>query len=439
MKNLYYLSLLLFCVACGPKAPTNEQLKDLCRNAAFAVADRQEEAGKSKAFQEVVEKSVKEFDMNKIALEQIHFVFQEGGFPLSRYLRDWLAPVLEQKAKLEGKEGAGYTFYRWRYLPSADNYSEGKEMERTAYKAVVTHLLMADFLLNNNEAMTDVINGATRLKADTWVELGIFDHIKSLLDLTLSDESVFASMGVFNTAFTAEKLSAEEKDEIRQKVLKQYTNLLDNERYAKGRRRALVEEAIQYLQGPYATGTLVGNKAPGLDIIWISGGKEKSLDDLKGKVVVLDFWATKCAPCVSIFPNMRELEKRYAKYPVEIIGVTSIMGYHVDMKHGKTIKTEGKPDYEIELMQALMKDMEITWRVAFTEQNVMNMDYGVTSIPHIVILDAEGNVRYNGTDPFEAPYHKAEKIDALLKEAGSRYPSSPMETVDYSKNQNESL
>mgnify|MGYP000710123723 FL=1 len=115
------------------------------------------------------------------------------------------------------------------------------------------------------------------------------------------------------------------------------------------------------------------------------------------------------------------------------------MGYHVDMKHGKTIKTEGKPDYEIELMQALMKDMEITWRVAFTEQNVMNMDYGVTSIPHIVILDAEGNVRYNGTDPFEAPYHKAEKIDALLKEAGSRYPSSPMETVDYSKNQNESL
>lgn len=131
---------------------------------------------------------------------------------------------------------------------------------------------------------------------------------------------------------------------------------------------------------------------------------------------------------------MRELKKRYNGYPVEIIGVTSVMGYHVDVKNGKTIQTTGKPEYEMELMQSFMKDMGITWRIAFTGQNVMNMDYGVTSIPHIVILDSDGNVRYNGSDPFEAPYHKAEKIDALLKEAGLRYPASPMEKTDYSKN-----
>ena len=61
----------------------------------------------------------------------------------------------------------------------------------------------------------------------------------------------------------------------------------------------------------------------------------------------------------------------------------------------------------------------------------MNMDYGVTAIPHIVVLDANGNVRYNNIDPFTAPYHKAEIIDALLKEAGLRYPAEPMEKVDY--------
>lgn len=436
MKHLWYCLLLsIVFISCGKQGPTDEQLKDLCRNVGFATRESNDTKAQEEIFWKMAKESEANYDLQKISPEQIDLLFTTGGGTLDALLCEWLAPVLEQKAKLKGKEGAEYTFYRWRYLPSADPYTRDSEMERMAYKAVVTHPLMADFLLSNNEAMTDVINGAARLKADIWVELGILDHIKSLLDLTLSDESVFASMDVFNTAFTAEKLSVGEKDGIRQKVLKQYTTLLDNERYAKGRRRARVEEAIRYLQGPYATGTLLGNKAPGLDIIWISGGKEKSLDDLKGKVVVLDFWATKCAPCVRIFPNMRELEKRYAKYPVEIIGVTSIMGYHVDMKHGRTIKTEGKPDYEIELMQTLMKDMGITWRVAFTEQNVMNMDYGVTSIPHIVILDAEGNVRYNGVDPFEAPYHKAGKIDALLKEAGLRCPSKPMETVDYSKRQ----
>lgn len=429
MKKLYYLSLLLLCVACGPKAPTNEQLKDLCRNMAFAMSDQQEEAGKDKAFQEVAKKGEQEFDIHKITPEQINLVFEEGSTLLDRRLRDWLAPVLEQKAKLTGKEGAEFTFYRWKYLPMSKD-----EDYNAAYKAALLHPLIKDFLLTNGNAMTDMINGAAKLHADTWVDLGIVNEVVSLLDLTLPDGAIFASMGVFNTAFTAEKLATGEKNEIRQKVLKQYTTLLDNERYAKGKRRERVEDAIRYLQGPYATGTLVGNKAPALDIIRITGGKEKNLDDLKGKVIVLDFWATKCAPCIGIFPNMRELKKRYNGYPVEIIGVTSVMGYHVDVKHGRTIQTEGKPEYEMELMQSFMKDMGITWRVAFTEQNVMNLDYGVTSIPHIVILDSEGNVRYNGSDPFEAPYHKAEKIDALLKEAGLPYPASPMEKTDYSKN-----
>lgn len=195
---------------------------------------------KSKAFQEAVEKSVKEFDINKITPEQIHFVFREGGFPLNRYLRDWLAPVLEEKAKQEGKEGAAATFYRWKYLPSVDDYDEGKRLEKATFKAVVLHPMMKDFLLENGEAMTDVINGFAQVRGDGWMELGILENVKSLLDLTLPDEAVFASMGVFNTAFTAENVPAVEKDGIRKKVLKQYTTLLDNERYAKGKRRERV-------------------------------------------------------------------------------------------------------------------------------------------------------------------------------------------------------
>ena len=316
-------------------------------------------------------------------------------------------------------------------------FEEIAAKETELYKLMLTNTSIGSVLSGNEKILVDVLKGAAHVGGDSWVESGILDNVKSLLDMSLSDDAVFASMEVFNAAFVAEKISTAEKEEIRQKVLKQFTGLLSTEHYREGRRRARVELAIQYLEGLYATGTLVGNKAPELNFLWMSSGKEKSLDDLKGKVVILDFWATKCGPCIGIMPNMRALTKRYTGYPGEIIGVTSVMGYHVDVKNGKTIQTKGNPEYEFELMRTFMKDQNMNWRVAFTSQNVMNMDYGVLDIPHIVIIDAKGNVRYNGVDPFSAPYHKADLIDGLLKEAGLRCPAAPMEKTDYSKKLNE--
>jgi|GEM_PF-699893 probable thioredoxin len=435
MKHLYYLSLVLLCVACGPKAPTDEQLKDLCRNAAFVISNL-EEGDKGKAFQEVVVKNEQNYDIQKISPSQVELLFDVGGASLDSYLREWLAPILETQSKQSGEAGAIASYYRWRYVPMT-GFEEIAAKETELYKLMLTNTSIGSVLSGNEKILVDVLKGAAHVGGDSWVESGILDNVKSLLDMSLSDDAVFASMEVFNAAFVAEKISTAEKEEIRQKVLKQYTGLLSTERYREGRRRARVELAIQYLEGPYATGTLVGNKAPELNFLWMSSGKEKSLDDLKGKVVILDFWATKCGPCIGIMPNMRALTKRYTGYPVEIIGVTSVMGYHVDVKNGKTIQTKGNPEYEFELMRTFMKDQNMNWRVAFTSQNVMNMDYGVLDIPHIVIIDAKGNVRYNGVDPFSAPYHKADLIDGLLKEAGLRCPAAPMEKTDYSKKLNE--
>ena len=435
MKHLYYLSLVLLCVACGPKAPMDEQLKDLCRNAAFAISNL-EEGDKGKAFQEVVAKNEQNYDIQKISPSQVELLFDVGGASLDSYLREWLAPILETQSKQSGEAGAIASYYRWRYVPMT-GFEEIAAKEMELYKLMLTNTSIGSVLSGNEKILVDVLKGAAHVGGDSWVESGILDNVKSLLDMSLSDDAVFVSMEVFNAAFVAEKISTAEKEEIRQKVLKQYTGLLSTERYREGRRRARVELAIQYLEGPYATGMLVGNKAPELNFLWMSSGKEKSLDDLKGKVVILDFWATKCGPCIGIMPNMRALTKRYTGYLVEIIGVTSVMGYHVDVRNGKTIQTKGSPEYEFELMRTFMKDQNMNWRVAFTSQNVMNMDYGVLDIPHIVIIDAKGNVRYNGVDPFSAPYHKADLIDGLLKEAGVSCPAAPMEKTDYSKKLNE--
>ena len=132
-------------------------------------------------------------------------------------------------------------------------FEEIAAKETELYKLMLTNTSIGSVLSGNEKILVDVLKGAAHVGGDSWVESGILDNVKSLLDMSLSDDAVFASMEVFNAAFVAEKISTAEKEEIRQKVLKQYTGLLSTERYREGRRRARVELAIQYLEGPYAT------------------------------------------------------------------------------------------------------------------------------------------------------------------------------------------
>ena len=79
-------------------------------------------------------------------------------------------------------------------------------------------------------------------------------------------------------------------------------------------------------------------------------------------------------------------------------------------------------------MKGFIRDQDMTWPVAFSKQNLHNPDYNVHGIPHVVIFDVEGRVRYNGLNPnLSTPAEEAQKIDALLKEAGLKCPVKPLE------------
>jgi thiol-disulfide isomerase/thioredoxin len=177
-------------------------------------------------------------------------------------------------------------------------------------------------------------------------------------------------------------------------------------------------DLVEYLEGPAGQSMLIGYPAPTLEFSWTRGpdGAFRTLDDLRGKVVVLDFWATWCGPCVATFPNLRALQSHYAKDDVVIIGVTSIQGYHVP-KGGKPLRLNGDPDREQSLMSEYITDNNITWNISYSMRGVTDPRYDVYGIPHLTIIDRQGRVRHNGLHPGGTPFEeKTRIIDGLLSE-----------------------
>lgn len=181
----------------------------------------------------------------------------------------------------------------------------------------------------------------------------------------------------------------------------------------------------KYFAGAYVRGKLINHAAPKVEITWASQGTPKSFADYKGKVVLIDFWATWCGPCVRAFPHMRDLKERYKDSNVEILGVTSLQGYHM----ARTLSEGSRPERidckddakkEMGLMPTFVKDMNMTWPIVFTEESCFNPDFGVMGIPHLAILDPDGKVRFNELRPSDSSIE--DKIDNILKEFKMKVP-----------------
>ena len=110
--------------------------------------------------------------------------------------------------------------------------------------------------------------------------------------------------------------------------------------------------------------------APPLDLLTVEGGHRLDLKSYQGKVVLLEFWATWCGPCIGIMPHIKKLSQKYEKQGLNVIGVS-----------------REKPAK----VKAFLKKRPAVYSMAVIPPKAKN-DYFISSYPTFMLIDKDGSI-----------------------------------------------
>jgi thiol-disulfide isomerase/thioredoxin len=144
---------------------------------------------------------------------------------------------------------------------------------------------------------------------------------------------------------------------------------------------------------------LLGNPAPELDLrMWLVGDPI-TLDDLRGRVVMLEFWATWCKPCQEMFPKLTSLYEQESRNGLEILAITR----HY-MAYGGTLEAKNE---ELDLIRKTVREHGVTFRVAVADDERLQATYGANGLPTVVLIDRKGIVQYAGPGGEDPAFEKS--------------------------------
>jgi cytochrome c biogenesis protein CcmG/thiol:disulfide interchange protein DsbE len=123
--------------------------------------------------------------------------------------------------------------------------------------------------------------------------------------------------------------------------------------------------------GPVDAAPRSGQPAPNFKVISISG-QTISLDNYRGHVLILDFFATWCQPCRQSIPHLVEMNRKYGKQGLQILGLS------VDEEGERVVKTF-TDEFRVNYPLALAGD-------------ATTVDFGVRSVPVMYIIDKKGKI-----------------------------------------------
>ncbi|GFP32264.1 cytochrome c biogenesis protein CcmG, thiol:disulfide interchange protein DsbE [Candidatus Hakubella thermalkaliphila] len=102
------------------------------------------------------------------------------------------------------------------------------------------------------------------------------------------------------------------------------------------------------------------------------GGREVSLSDFRGKVVVLNFWATWCGTCRAEMPNLERAYQAYKDKNVELVGISM--------------------DTDTQLVESFVKEVGVTYTILLDPSHRVASDYAIWALPTTYIVDEKGMI-----------------------------------------------
>jgi thiol-disulfide isomerase/thioredoxin len=161
------------------------------------------------------------------------------------------------------------------------------------------------------------------------------------------------------------------------------------------KRAAVVVFCLVMLAALGITELSAATKVPDFSFPSIPGNERIDIRDFRGKVVLVNFWATWCSPCVQEMPSLQELHEKYGPKGFSVIGIS------VDQGGSK-------------LVEKMTKKLGVTYPVVIGDTQTGRDFGGIFGVPTSFLIDRSGNVlkRYTGLislDVFE------EDIKAALR------------------------
>ncbi len=126
---------------------------------------------------------------------------------------------------------------------------------------------------------------------------------------------------------------------------------------------------------PSLADSRVGTPAPDCTLRRLGGGEPASIADYSGTVLVVDFWATTCAPCARSMPLLHRLQERFGDQGVKLLSVN----------------VDGPGPNRLPAVEGWAREHDLD--EVFLDNGTCAWDYGAQRIPLVVFVDREGMVR----------------------------------------------